>query len=179
LLLLQIDSAGITVGAAYPQTAGATFAASQGYGLNLSGVNLGAATGSASEVDDIAEFTAGSNGTLTAGIIDENFPGATSPLFDLALSSGTYGTIDSLGRIGLSAVAGNNNVSTLNGGLTLTLYAVDGKTFPFIEMDGGQIATGVVVLQNSSASGAGIVSPSQMFTMPPLIHSHALRQKKN
>ncbi|MHB8214706.1 MAG: hypothetical protein ACYDDS_01385 [Candidatus Sulfotelmatobacter sp.] len=178
LLLLEIDSAGITTGAAYTQTSPLpTLASAQGYGLNLSGINLGATTGFPSEVDDIAEFTA-SSGTLTAGIIDENSPGLPNPLFDLGLTSGTYGTIDTLGRYGLSAIAGNNNESTLNGGFALTLYTVDGTTFPFIEMDGGQIATGVMVLQNPSEANAASAH-AQMFTPQPMIHTHTNRQKKN
>jgi hypothetical protein len=178
LLLLEIDSSGITTGAAYTQTSPLpTLASSQGYGMNLSGINLGAATGSPVEVDDIAEFTAGGSGTLTAGITDENSI-ATGPLFDLALSSGTYGTIDSVGRYGLSANAGTSSVSTLNGGFNLTLYTVDGTSFPFIEMDGGQIATGVVVLQNSSAVTPALAH-SQMFVSRTLVRPHAARQKKN
>ena len=178
LLLLEIDANGITTGAAYQQTSPVpTFASAQGYGMNLSGLNLGITTGSPSEVDDIAEFTA-SNGTLTAGIIDENSPGATNPLFDLGLTSGTYGSIDTLGRYGISAIAANSNESTLNGGFALTLYTVDGTTFPFIEMDGGQIATGVVVLQNPAGANAASAH-AQMFTPQPLIHPRANRQKKN
>jgi hypothetical protein len=175
LLLLEIDSLGVTTGAAYTQTSPLpAFASSQGYGLNLPGFNLT----NDSEVDDIAEFTAGSSETLTAGIIDENYPGASPLLFDLPLTAGTYGTIDSLGRYGLSAQAGNSSTTTLNGGFVLTLYTVDGTTFPFIEMDGGQIATGVVVEQNSSAANPALAH-SQMFISRTLVRSHATRQKKN
>lgn len=176
LLLLEIDSSGITMGAAYTQTSPLpALASSQGYGLNLSGINLAAAT----EVDDIAEFTAGTSGTLTTGIIDENSPGGNNTVFDLGLTNGAYGTIDNLGRYGLSANASNSNNSTLNGGFNLTLYTVDGTTFPFIELDGGQIATGVVVLQNPAASAAAAASQSHMFVVQPLIRAHAARQKKN
>jgi hypothetical protein len=183
LLLLEIDSGtttGITTGAAYTQTSPLpTFASGQGYGMNLSGLFLGSATIPASEVDDIAEFTA-NNGTLTAGIIDENSPALTSPIFDVALVNGTYGAIDSNGRYGISAQAGQTNSSntTLNGGFALTLYTVDGTTFPFIEVDGGQVATGVVVLQNSSAANPALAH-AQMFVPQPFIHAHVARQKKN
>jgi hypothetical protein len=176
LLLLEIDASGIATGAAYTQTAPVpTFASAQGYGLNLSGFNLTSTV----EVDDIAEFTAGSNGTVTSGIIDENYPGANPPLFDLALSNGTYGTIDSLGRFGLSANAGNSNISTLNTGFALTFYAVDGTTFPFIELDGGQVSTGVIVLQNPSAAPSAAAAQAQMFIARPPIRAHANWQKKN
>jgi len=185
VLLLQIDEAnGISVGAAYPQTAGATFAASQGYGLNLSGINLTetSSVGAETEVDDIAEFTAASGGTLT-GIINENFsPGGAPvtnppPASGITLTQGIYTAI-STGRYGLSAAASNNTLTTLNGGFDLTFYAVDGVTFPFIESDGGQVSTGVIVLQSPSSSSSAVVQPHSMFMVRPLIHSHTARQKK-
>jgi hypothetical protein len=180
LLLLEIDSSGITTGAAFAQSSPIpTLASGQGYGMNLSGINLGAATGTPVEVDDIAEFTA-NNGTLTAGIIDENFTSAPAPNFDVGLVNGTYVAIDSNGRFGISAQAGQNNSSTttLNGGFTLTLYAVDGTSFPFIEVDGGQVATGVVVLQNSTGANPALAH-AQMFVPQPFIHAHVVRQTKN
>jgi hypothetical protein len=183
LLLLEIDGSGVTVGAAYPQTSPipAFAATSQGYGLNLSGIFLGSQVVSASEVDDIAEFTAsaasGGAGTLTAGIVDENYAPGGSPIFALALSQGTYGSLDSLGRYGLAAAAGNSTTSTLNGGFTLTFYSVDGTTFPFIESDPGQVATGVMVQQNPSAAVGGIAKPA-MFVVRPLIKPHGAFKKK-
>jgi hypothetical protein len=177
ILLLEIDDSGISVGAAYPQTAGAAFAASQGYGMNLSGTNLASTGEEAVEVDDIAEFTAASGGVLSNGIIDENFAPGGSPTLGVALSSGTYGTIGSGGRYGISATAANNNTGTLLGGFNLTFYAVDGTTFPFVELDLGQVSTGVIVLQNPSGSSPGIAHPS-MFVVHPLIRAKA-RQKKS
>jgi hypothetical protein len=173
LLLLEIDDSGITAGAAYPQTAGATFAASsQGYALNLSGFNLSAS----GEVDDIAEFTANPTGSTVTGLIDENSTVST-PTFDQALS-GTFSTISS-GRYGISASAGTSTVAgSLNGGFDLTLYTVDGTTFPFIESDGGQVSAGVIVQQNASASSAATAHPN-MFVVHPLIRTHAAKQKKN
>jgi hypothetical protein len=176
LLLLEIDATGITFGAAYTQTAGATLAASQGYGMNLSGVNLSGTGSGAVEVDDIAEFVTASGGTIT-GIIDENFNPGGGPTLGIPLSSGTYGAIDSNGRYGVSATASTNTTGTLLGGFTLTAYAVDGTTFPFIEVDAGQVATGVFVLQNPSASGAGLAHP-HMFVVRPLVQPH-LAKKKN
>ena len=179
LLLLETDTSGITFGAAYTQTPGAVLAASQGYGMNLAGVNLTGPTGSSpAEVDDIAEFTTVTGGTIT-GIIDENFaPGNTgSGTLGIPLSSGTYGAIDSNGRFGISATAATNNTATLLGGFNLTAYAVDGTTFPFIESDSGQVSTGVVVLQNPSASSPAIAH-SHMFVVRPLIVPHAAAKKK-
>jgi hypothetical protein len=177
LLMLEIDGGGIMLGAGYPQTSGATFAASQGYGLNLTGINLGAATNSLEEVDDIAELTAVSGGTVT-GIIDENFdPSGTGPVFGIAVSNTAYASLDSQGRYGLTVTASNNNTSTLNGGFALTLYAVDGTTFPFIESDSGQVATGVIVLQTPSSSSSALAH-SHMFVVRPLIRPRGAWQRK-
>jgi len=183
LLLLEIDSTGgIMLGAAYTQTGGSTFAASEGYGLNLTGINLngtGGGTGPV-EVDDIAEFTAASSGTTISGVIDENFEPSGGTNYGLALS-GSYTAPDSNGRGSISATAGNNSTSTLNGGFGLTFYTVDGTTFPFIETDsgGGQIATGVIVKQNPSASGAAVAKSHSIFVARPLIRPHdAHRQQR-
>jgi len=177
LLLLDLDGTGaIETGAAYPpQTAGATFAASEGYALNLSGDNL---TNSA-EVDDIAEFTANSSGTTVTGVIDENSEPNGGTNYGLALS-GTYAAPDTNGRGAIAATAGTSSHTTLNGGFGLTFYTVDGTTFPFIETDtGGQVATGVLVEQNSATGSAAAVAKSHaMFVPRPLIRPHAAHQQQ-
>lgn len=175
LLLLEIDNAGLSIGAAYPQTSGASFAASQGYGLNLTGMN--SATGSPVEVDDIAEFTSATGGTLSSGVIDENFAPGGSPILGLALSSGTYQGPDASGRYLLSAAAGNTNNSTLNGGFNLIFYTADGVTFPFIDVDSTQIATGVIVQQSSTAASSAAIK-STMFMAPPLFRPHVLKKNQ-
>jgi hypothetical protein len=170
LFLLEADDAGTTVGAAYTQSSTATLAASQGYGMNLSGANL--AQSSVVEVDDIAEFSTGTSGTLT-GIIDENYTGASKPLYASALTDGSYGSI-STGRSGVAASA-----NTLAGGFSLILYTIDGTTFPFIESDSaGQVSTGVIVQQNASAASSGI-SKSHLFVAPRIIQSHPSAQPKS
>lgn len=181
LLLLEIDNSGTMVGAAYPQTSGATFAAAQGYALNLSGTNLGAATGSAAEVDDIAQFTANSSGTTVTGVVDENSVGSASPgtstAFGVALS-GTYAAPGSNGRGQIVATTGNSSNSTLNGGFALTFYPVDGTTFPFIEVDTGQVAAGVFVLQNPTAGTTGAIAKPHLFMVRPAIQAHAAHWRK-
>jgi hypothetical protein len=173
VLLLELDNAGMMAGAAYAQTSTAVPDPSQGYGLNLSGTNLGASTGSLAEVDDIAEFaTAGSGLTLT-GVTDENST-ASGPNFALALS-GTY-TAPVSGRGQLSANAGNSNNSTLNGGFAINYYSVDGTTFPFIEVDGGQIAAGVFVKQSSTTSSSA-ATRSHLFVLPPVVRPHIARKQ--
>ena len=176
VLLLEMDNAGMMAGAAYPQTAGATLDSSQGYAMNLSGVNLGSSTGQSAEVDDISEFaTASSGGTLT-GITDENFAPGSSPIYAVALR-GTYNTPDTNGRGQLIANAGNSINSTLNGGFNLTYYAVDGTTFPFIETDNGQVTAGVFVKQNSSASSSA-ATRAHMYVLPPMVRSRIARKQK-
>ena len=177
VLLLEIDNTGFATGAAYLQTSGASFATSQGYGLNLSGLGTNPSTGAGVEVDDIAEFTANSTGTTVTGVIDENFDPSGLPNYAIALS-GTYGAPVN-GRGQIAANAGNNTSnSTLNGGFGLTFYTVDGTTFPFIETDGGQVAAGVFVAQNPAGASAAIARP-HMFIVPPLVRpSGAHWQKK-
>jgi hypothetical protein len=177
LLLLEVDTAGITVGAGYTQTAGATFGtASEGYGLNLSGINLSQGV----EVDDIAEFTANPTGTAITGIIDENYTGADGGQF---LSEPFYNssyTTPANGRGSITAYTGTSSVpGTLNGGFFLTYYPVDGTTYPFIEMDSGQVAAGVFVQQSTPGSSSAIAKTHSMFVPRPLVRPNSARQKKN
>jgi hypothetical protein len=179
LFLLELDDAGIMAGAAYTQSPTIpTFASAEGYGLSLTGDNLTNGV----EVDDIAEFTAASGGTISSGIIDENAdPNGSefgAPFYGLPLTNGLYNGPDASGRYGLAVDAGNSNVTTLNGGLGLTFYAVDGTNFPFIETDnGGQVSTGVLVLQTPSSATPVVAKPRALFTRP-LIRAHGDFKKR-
>jgi hypothetical protein len=183
IFLLETDTGQITYGAAYAQTAGATFAASQGYGLNFSGINLGQQTGAEGEVDDIAEFTAAASGTscnangtevssdTLAGVTDEN-----SDINGITVGQplcGQYSGPDSTGRLGALYYA-----NTSNGGVSLTAYTVDGTNFPFIETDNGQVSSGVFVLQNAKATSPSVAKAHSMFVPLPLVRPHAANQKK-
>lgn len=182
ILLLEIDSSGVTAGAAYPQTSGASLAASQGFALNLSGTNLNGVSsyyggGSPVEIDDVAEFATTGGGKLT-GVLDENYAPGGGANFGIGLTSGAYSAPDSNGRGQLSTAAGNGTAGTLNGGFNLVYYAVDGNTFPFIEADTAQVASGVFFEQNPTGSSAAIRS-QHMFVAPPILMSHgSLRQQK-
>lgn len=177
LFLLEIGNDSIIMaGAAYPQS-DATFAADQGYALNLTGINT-LALGTGEEVDDIAEFTAANSGTTVTGLIDENFAPGGIPTFKIPLN-GTYTAPDTSGRGFVSAAGGNSSISTLNGGFLLTFYSVDGTTFPFIESDNGQVAAGVFVQQNASASASAAAAKAHMFVVRPLVKAHAAQPKKN
>lgn len=178
LLLMEIDSSGFSMGAASVQQSGATFSSAEGYGLNLTGSNLlsGISGATLVEVDDIAEFTANSGGALT-GVIDENFAPNGGPNYGLALSSGQYTAPDSNGRGSLSSAAGNSSNSTLNGGFNLIYYAVDGTTFPFIELDSAQFAVGVMEKQNASASSKA-AAQAHMFVLPRVVAAHPMTTTK-
>jgi hypothetical protein len=176
VFLLEVDPSGVGImsGAAYTQSSTATLGVPDGYAFNLSGVNGGSETGSSSEVDEIAEFATASGGTLT-GIIDEN--SLVQTVIGIPLD-GTFST-PSGGRGQISATASNNSESTLEGGLSLTYYTVDGTTFPFIETDSGQVATGVFVLQSSTGSSSAVAKSHAMYVPHPLIHPHSAKQEKN
>jgi len=173
LLLLEIDTSGITAGAAYAQTPGATLAASQGYGLNLSGLNLSSDV----EVDDIAEFVTTTTacgtatGSIVDGLIDENYDPEGSPISSQVLC-GNYSVSAGTGQI--VTVTENN---TINGGFVLDYFSVDGTTFPFIEADSTQVSTGVFVKQSANAVSSSASKPA-MFVQPPLIRPHGSIRKK-
>ena len=147
--LLEIDSLGLMQGAAYSQTA-TSLAASEGYGLNLSGANFDPTFNSYFEVDNIAQFNA-SSPTSTPnliGVLDEN---------DLALQlvsatlSGTYmPDSPATGRGSITVPSINTFIRTLN----LEYYVVDGSTVLFIEGDANQVALGTFGLQSPSSAAA-------------------------
>lgn len=138
LQLLEIDNGlGVTSGSAYVQT-GTSLATSQGYGLNLSAIDLGNGSGEFEE-DDIAEFSTTSSGF--SGKIDYN-DGAAGGLTQGQSLSGSYTA---------SGPTGRYTVTTTNAP-NFNLYAVNGSTFLLLETDSNQIGTGVVELQNASGS---------------------------
>ena len=132
--LLEIDGLGVTSGAAFLQTT-TTLAASQGYGLNLSAINLGTGSGEFEE-DDIAEFTTAS-GTYT-GIVDLNDEGT------LTLGKALTGAYQTGGT-------GRYTATTTNY-FNYDIYVVNSSTYLIMETDADQIGTGILELQNASAS---------------------------
>jgi hypothetical protein len=159
--LMEIDEDELSSGVAYVQT-GTTFAATQGYGLNLSAFNTGSGEGEFEE-DDIAEFTSSSTGFT--GILDVNDEGSTSPQNSL---SGTYA----------SAGAGiyTATISQTDYDLqTFTLFAVNDSTFLMLETDPEQIGTGAVEIQNATAAPGGIPGIARAMSRPGL---HAALHRK-
>ncbi|MFY9842968.1 MAG: hypothetical protein WA718_07535 [Terriglobales bacterium] len=145
LLMLEMDSANVTIGTGYAQTA-TSIAASENYGLNLSGINPDG------PLADNAQFNA-TTSTVT-GRLDENGLGAAL-LPGLGLV-GTY-TPDSpaTGRGSINVPS----IGTPNGTLNLVYYVVDASTTVCIEMDQQQLSAGIFELQDSS--GAAGVAQAQ------------------
>jgi hypothetical protein len=175
--LLEIDGHGLTQGAAFAQTE-TSFAASTGYGLNLSGVNVSPCfNNSAAEVDTIAQFHAGTPDTSSTGsvnmngIVDEN---DLSCQLNFGGGLGGVYVPDSTpdGRGSISALT----PGTLIGGLTLQYYAVDGSTMLFIEVDSSQVAVGTFEAQSSNASAG--VAQSHMAIVHPAVRAHGALLRK-
>jgi hypothetical protein len=149
LELLEIDGAGFTSGAAYAQT-GTSFAASQGYGLNLTAINAGGF-----EEDDIAEFTlTGSNFKGLADINDEGDSGVSGATF-----TGTF-TPD-------AAVPGHGSASSNQ--FNFNYYVVDASTILMLETDNNQVGLGSFLLQSSTQGNAGkaFIPQSAMARLKP------------
>jgi hypothetical protein len=145
-LLLEVDGGGITAGVAMAQT-NSSFAASQGYGLNLAAINFGGAQ--FIEEDDIAEFT--STSSALNGVIDVNDEGSLSPSQTFAA---TYASL-STGRYSLTS-------NSFNG----AFYPVDGSTVLFLEGDTNQLGVGSFQLQSGTTSAAASARPLALIRVP-------------
>lgn len=176
VLLLEDDSLGLMQGAGYSQSA-TSFAASQGYGLNLSGANTDGTNWF--QVDDIAQFDAGSPDTSLSGptnmtgSLDEN--DVDFSLVSGVRLSGAYVPDSTATGRGLMNVTTNG---TAIGGLSLAYYVVDDSNVLIIEGDQGQVAAGVIQLQSSSSSA---VASARAFSMvrPPIRLPAFTRRKAN
>jgi len=156
--LLEIDGAGITSGTAYAQTA-TTLAASQGFGLNLTGINT------SGEEDDIAEFTTTTTGF--SGLVDLNdyIGGATQQTFDKALTGSFPSAVDANGR----------GTATSNF-FTFDFYTVTSSTYLVLETDAGQVGAGVFE-QQGGTSGIPADQPAASL-LHPAFRAHIRKQKK-
>lgn len=167
--MLETDPANVMQGVAYAQTSTAFSAGSSiGYGMNLTGADLGNGV----EIDDIAQFnatTAASN-NLT-GVLDENDQGA---LYGGLALTGTF-TPDSpaTGRGSISVPS----LGTPLGGLTLEYYAIDDSNVLAIEGDTEQVSAGSFELQSSAAAGAtfGAAAHKSMSIVHPLMRSRTVK----
>ena len=166
LIILELDTDNVMLGAAYAQSA-TSFAASQNYGLNLTGFNTGAEV----EIDNIAQFLTASPSSSPnmTGKLDENASGLQ---FAQGINfSATY-TPDSpaTGRGNILAPS----LGTVNGGLGLEYYVVDGITTLFIEGSNGdtaQVALGSFVQQTTPNSQVALKHPV-VALFHPASHAH-------
>jgi hypothetical protein len=172
ILLLEIDSLGLLQGAAYNQTA-TSFAATQGYGLNLSGANFDFNANSWFEVDDIAQFnaTASVSNNMT-GFLDENDIGLQ--LLTAQLTGTFTADTPATGRGAINVPSINTFIGTLN----LEYYVVNPSTVIFIEGDGNQVGVGVFELQNASVTPTRTAVSMMNPVVRPISRSRgALRHK--
>ncbi len=155
LLMLETDSATVTLGTAYAQTSVA-LAASQNYGLNLSAFN----TSGGFEEDDIAQFTTTSTGFT--GVVDINDDASLSPGQAL---SGSYTPPDTTGR-GAATTTANNSAF-----VSFVFYVVNSSTVLLVETDTNQIGAGTFELQN--VPGSGGAAQSRISIVRPAVRPHA------
>ncbi|SPF48750.1 exported hypothetical protein [Candidatus Sulfotelmatobacter kueseliae] len=139
--MLEIDNAGVTDGLAYTQGSSPTFASSQGYGMNLTGLNNSVSTSGLVEEDDIAEFT-NTSGSF-AGLIDFNDEGVLT--FGKSFTS-TY-TADTSGIAGRGTVAAGTSTNAYD----LVTYVVDSSSAVCIVTDSNMVALGSIETQTASA----------------------------
>jgi hypothetical protein len=162
LLMLEVDAgagSGVTGGVALAQTTGASVAASQGYGMNLTGVDLFNGT----EIDEIAEFkTTSSNMT---GLIDAN-DGSVLSTNNL---NGSY----TVGSDGLGAATFNNNTP-----VGIFFYSVDNATALALSTDSTVVALGEFEVQTTPSQSA-LEQPRAlpMLGSVPRPHSAVARAK--
>lgn len=163
VLMVEIDSNALVSGAAYAQSATSLATPPQGYGLNLSGVNL-SVTGSF-ELDDIAEFVTSSSVGPT-GLLDENDMG--SPLNPQSITNNSAIVQDSpaSGRGEAQFNSGSSNTF-----FDVIFYTIDGSHTIFMESDNTQIAVGSFQLQSSGAQAAAAVA--HPILVRPLVLPHA------
>jgi len=167
--LLEIDNSatigfnGVTQGAAFVQTS-TTLAATQGYGFDLSAINIGGITG-AFEEDDIAEFVTSSSGFT--GLVDINDEGSFSNPQTL---SGTY-TAAGTGRYTATTTEHGNPF------VGYTFYVVNGSTYLVLETDNNQIGLGIFELQ-SAAGSPGTAQPAISPLRAPVSPHAGLRRKQ-
>jgi hypothetical protein len=157
LLMLEIDSgagSGVTGGVALAQTSGAAIAASQGYGMNLTGVDLFNGVG----LDEIAEFkTTSSNMT---GLIDANDGGGlnTSNL------NGSY----TAGSNGLGSATFSNSTTPTG----IFFYTVDNSTAFALSTDSTAVEIGLFETQTTPTQSA-LEGPRAIAMMGALVRPHA------
>jgi hypothetical protein len=160
VLMLETDNAAVMLGAGYAQSA-TSFAASENYGMNLTGQNSVPAF-----VNIIAQFNTGS--TTISGLLDDNESGV---LVQAAKLSGTY-TAPTSGR-GTILVP---SLAITNGGLGLFYYVVNGTTTLVLEGDQEQVAIGSFIQQTTPTSQTAMLHP-MVALMHSTSHAHGAAKR--
>ncbi len=156
LLIQEIDSgaaSGITSGIALTQTSGASIIASQGYGMNLTGVDL---LNGFVELDEIAEFKTTSS--AMTGLIDQNDGGGLST----TSLSGAY----TPGSNGTGAAAFNAGLQSM------FYYVVDNSTVLFLSTDPTVVGVGAFESQTTPAQSA-LERPRALAMFPAMFRPHS------
>jgi len=147
VLMLEVDggvAGAVTAGAAMAQTSGAAVAASQGYGMNLTGFDVGNGV----PLNQIAQFNTTSSGL--SGLIDQ---------VDFTISK--PGTSNLVGNYTAPASNGIGQVGFTNG-QNFFYYPVDNSTILFLASDGGEVSLGAFQTQSTPTSAAAQVVERQM-----------------
>jgi hypothetical protein len=150
ILYIETDTtanAGITSGVMWPQSSGAGIIASQGYGMNFTGLDISDVVDNGEiQLDEIAQFNATSTTAFT-GLVDVNDGGSTG-------TSNFVGTLTPNSDGTGSAVLNSN--PALGG---FFYYAASTTAVPFISTDSTDVGVGMLQGQSSpSSASADVVS---------------------
>ena len=149
VLILEADSglnAGVTDGAAMTQTTGASLSASEGYGLNLTGVDLT----SDYELDEIGQFNTTSSGM--SGLLDLNDFTVSNPSTSNLTGSYTPSSNSAQG----SATFDNQGVF---------YYAVDGSTVLLLSTDSTDVSVGTFEEQTTPSAASADIAQRHLATL--------------
>ena len=164
ILLLEIDSgvnATVTSGVAVAQASTTGLASTTGYGMNMTGTDLG----SGLEFDEIAEFTTTSSGM--SGLIDTN---------DFTISN--PGTSNLSG----SFTAGSNGTgeATFTSGplLGLLYYSAGSSTLIGLGIDSNDVVLGTIEAQTAPSSAASAEVAQRHLAMVKAVAAAKKRRKR-
>jgi hypothetical protein len=151
ILMLEVDTgvdALVTSGVAMSQTSATGLAASQGYGMNMTGFDLDNET----EIDEIAEFTSSSSGIT--GLIDANDFGVANPStsnFDGSYTAGSGGT-----------GAATFTSGPLGG---LFYYGVSSSTLFALGIDSTDVVVGSIEGQTTPSASSAVELPQRQLAI--------------
>jgi hypothetical protein len=161
VLLLEVDTglgAGVTAGSAMAQTSGATgLAASQGYGMNLTGVDL---VNGGVPLDQIAQFNTTS--TSLTGLIDENDFTVSNP-----------GTTNLTGSYTAAGSSGSGTLTLNSANESAFYYPVDGTTSLAISSDSNEVSVGALQTQATPTSAQAAVTARHLSMLRSVPRPHA------